>query len=61
MTEKKPKLDDTTIQIMRRLLNTPPKPHDEMKVGRHTARKQKGAKGPSVSGKRRTASRTVGE
>jgi len=27
-------LDDATIQIARRMLSTPPKPHDEMKVGK---------------------------
>jgi hypothetical protein len=29
----KPDLDETTVQIARRMLSTPPKPHDEMKVG----------------------------
>jgi hypothetical protein len=29
----KPDLDETTLQIARRMLNTPPKHHDEMKVG----------------------------
>jgi hypothetical protein len=29
----KPDLDDATIQIARRMLSTPPKPHDEMKMG----------------------------
>lgn len=31
---KKPDLDDATIQIARQLLNTRPKPHDEMKLGK---------------------------
>jgi hypothetical protein len=30
----KPDLDDATIQIARRMLGTPPKPHEEMKIGR---------------------------
>jgi hypothetical protein len=56
MIEKKPKLDDATIQIMRRVLSAPPKPHDEMKVGRPSAKKKKGlAKGPSASAKPRSA------
>jgi hypothetical protein len=30
---KKPDLDEATLQIAQRMLNTPPKPHDEMKLG----------------------------
>jgi hypothetical protein len=30
----KPDLDETTLQIARRMLSTPPKPHDEMKLGK---------------------------
>jgi hypothetical protein len=29
---KKPDLDDATIQIARRMLSTPPKPHNAMKI-----------------------------
>lgn len=29
-----PDLDERTFQIAERLLNTPPKPHDEMKIDR---------------------------
>jgi hypothetical protein len=32
--EKKPDLDEQTRRIAERLLNTPPKPHDEMKLGK---------------------------
>ena len=32
---RKPDLDDVTIQIARRMLSTPPKPHEEMKIGKH--------------------------
>jgi hypothetical protein len=35
---QKPDLDDATIQIAKRLLNTPPKPHSEMKLGKRKAR-----------------------
>jgi len=37
----KPDLDEATVQIARRMLSTPPKPHDEMKVGRHCAKPKK--------------------
>lgn len=33
-TAKKPDLDEAMIAVMRQVLNAPPKPHDEMKVGR---------------------------
>jgi hypothetical protein len=36
---KKPDLDEATLQIARRMLNTAPKPHDEMKVGKGKQRK----------------------
>jgi hypothetical protein len=31
---KKPDLDDATLQIAERMLRMPPKPHEEMKVGK---------------------------
>jgi len=31
---KKPNLDETTLQIAKRILSTPPKPHSEMKLGK---------------------------
>jgi hypothetical protein len=34
MTAKKPNLDETTIQIVKRMLSMPPKHHDEIKIGR---------------------------
>jgi hypothetical protein len=40
---KKPDLDDETVRIARTLLSTPPKPHDEMKIGKP---KQKPKKSP---------------
>jgi len=39
----KPELDEAIVQIARRMLNTPPKPHDEMKIGKK-AKKTKRAK-----------------
>jgi hypothetical protein len=35
----KPDLDEATLQIARRMLSTPPKPHDEMKIGKGKQRK----------------------
>jgi hypothetical protein len=49
----KPDLDDATLRIARTMLNTPPKPHDEMKLG---ARKPKARpKARAASAKRKTA------
>jgi hypothetical protein len=42
---KKRDLDETTVRIARRLLNMPPKPHEEMKLGKQ------GAKGPRSKNK----------
>jgi len=58
MTGKKTDLDEATVSIVKKLLAMPPKHHDEMKVGRPKNKKRRGAKGPAVSAKRRTASRT---
>jgi hypothetical protein len=44
MIAKKLELDDATVRIMRRMLNTPPKPHEEMKVGRPPRQKKRAAK-----------------
>jgi hypothetical protein len=30
---RKPDLDEATLQIAQRMLNTPPRPHEEMKLG----------------------------
>jgi hypothetical protein len=35
---KKSDLDEATLQIARRMLSTPPKPHDEMKIGKLSAK-----------------------
>ena len=35
---QKPELDEATLQIAERLLNTPPKPHSEMKIGKRKAK-----------------------
>jgi hypothetical protein len=50
----KPKLPEATLQLMRKMLAMPPKPHDEMKLGR-PQKKKRGPKGRAVSAKRRTA------
>jgi hypothetical protein len=31
---QKPDLDEATLQIAKRILSTPPKPHKEMKLGK---------------------------
>ena len=38
---KKLDLDDATIAVMKRMLGTPPKPHNEMKVGRPKKEKKR--------------------
>jgi hypothetical protein len=43
---KKPDLDEPTLRVLGRMLNTPPKPHDEMKIGRR--RKRTVTKRPSA-------------
>jgi hypothetical protein len=35
---KKPDLDEATLRIAKRLLNTPPKRHSEMKLGKRKAK-----------------------
>ncbi len=60
MVSKKPDLDDATVNIMKRLLAMPPKPHDDMKVGRPKAKKRAATKGRAASAKPRTASRAAG-
>ena len=56
MTSKKPDLDKATIEVARRVLQMPPKPHDEMKVGRPAVKKKKrGPKDRASSAKQRSA------
>ena len=55
MTDKKLKLDDATVRVMERMLNTPPKQHDEMKVGRTPKKKKRDPKDRASSSKRRSA------
>lgn len=52
---KKSDLDPKTQDIVKRLLAMPPKPHDEMKVGRQKKKAKRGPKGRAASSKRRTA------
>jgi hypothetical protein len=49
---KKPDLDEATQRIARRILSTPPKPHDEMKLG-----KPKGKPIPKKSRRGRASSK----
>lgn len=48
-------LDDATLRVMKRMLSTPPKPHEEMKVGRPANKKRRGPKDPAASSKPRIA------
>jgi hypothetical protein len=41
---KKPELDDVTRQIAERMLSMPPKPHDEMKLGKPRGKPNKSPK-----------------
>jgi hypothetical protein len=52
---KKLDLDETTISVMKRILSAPPKPHNEMKVGRPKKGKKRGTKTRASSAKRRSA------
>ena len=61
MTSKKTDLDAATVRVLKQVLAMPPKPHDEMKVGRAAKKKQRDSKGRAASAKRRTASRTERE
>jgi len=48
----KPNLDEVTLRIARTILNTPPKPHDEMKLGKGKPAKERPAsKGRAHKGK----------
>ena len=55
MTAKGPKLDKATTEIARRLLSTPPKPHETMKVGRPGPKKERDPKGRAASSKPQNA------
>jgi hypothetical protein len=55
MAKKKLDLDADTIRVMRQVLAMPPKPHEEMKIGRPAQNKKRGSKGRASSAKRRTA------
>jgi hypothetical protein len=35
---QKPDLDETTLQIAKRILSMPPKPHSAMKIGKRKAK-----------------------
>jgi hypothetical protein len=47
---KKPQLDAATLTVVKQVLALPPKPHDQMKVGRK-AKKKGAAKGRASSSK----------
>ena len=60
MGEKKAKLDAATAAVVKRVLATPPKHNEELKVGRASGPRKEGegAKILASSAKRRSASRT---
>ena len=51
---KKLDLDDATVAVMKRMLGAPPKPHNEMKVGRPKKEKKPSVKARASSSKRRS-------
>jgi hypothetical protein len=53
--KKKPKLDASTLKVLKQVLALPPKPHEEMKVGRPAAKKKRAAKGRASSSKPQTS------
>lgn len=55
MNNKNHKLDAATIRVMEKMLATPPKPHNEMKVGRPAKKKKRDPKDRASSSKRRSA------
>ena len=44
MSAKKPDLDEATIDVVKRMLEMPPKPHGDMKVDRPASTKKRGPK-----------------
>lgn len=55
MVNKKPKLDATTIDVLKHVLAMPPKPHGEMKVGRPANKAKRGPKDRASSSKPHTS------
>ena len=47
---QKPDLDEATLQIAKRILSTPPKPHKDMKVGKRKSKASKKANPGAPSG-----------
>lgn len=54
MANNKIKLDAATVRVMKQVLAMPPKPHEEMKVGRPSQGKKRGPKDRAASSKPRT-------
>jgi hypothetical protein len=52
---KKSDLDPATQAIVKRVLAMPPKPHEEMKIGRAKKKTKRGPKDRASFAKRRTA------
>jgi hypothetical protein len=52
---RKPKIPAATVEMMRKLLSMPPKPHNAMKIGRAANGKKRGPKARVSSAKQHTA------
>jgi hypothetical protein len=48
---QRPKIDEPTRRIAERLLNTPPKPHKAMKLGKRKAKVSNDARSPKNGGR----------
>jgi len=51
MPNKKGALDEATLRIVKRMLSMPPKPHEDMKIGRAAKKKKRGPKDRASSSK----------
>lgn len=51
MATKQPRLDAATIKVVKQVLAMPPKPHEDMKIGRPTQKKKRGPKDRASSSK----------
>lgn len=51
MTGKKSQLDDVTAAVLKKVLAMPPKPHDQMKVGRTSSAKKRVTRSRAASAK----------
>lgn len=55
MATRKPKLDAATIEVVKRVLELPPKRNEELKVGREPKGKKRSLKGRASASKPKDA------